>query len=198
MVPSCADLVVSEYFARIIYQIPGRGGFFADLSCDHQSIAELPAVVQSFLVYTTLMPSELFSAATLGLCTGLLSAGCIFAQGGEMTVREATATVAPTQWSVATDNPPCEIQVYLGRVNTTREAASCVRLCVDKSGLRSGQVASLEVYSREEKSGAWEKGAMPWAAWVDLDRQRGCAVFKNWSNNRFREARIVVGFKADQ
>jgi hypothetical protein len=129
----------------------------------------------------------------LALCLSFLAcAGCAMGQSADTDTLQAEARVAPTQWSATTDNPPCELQVYLGRVNSTRDASSCVRLCINAAALGRRAATVLEVYSREE-GGTWAKGAVPWAAWTDLDRARGCAVFKNWSNNRFREARIVVG-----
>ena len=103
---------------------------------------------------------------------------------------EATALVPPTMWSVSIDNPPCQLQVYIGRLNTTREAASCKSLCVD-APVNGGQPIRLRMLSREE-GGTWQEGAVPWAAWEADPKRSECATFKNWSNNRFREARIVA------
>lgn len=133
--------------------------------------------------------------ANLGFWLMSLAAG-LFAQNNTESVREATAKIGPTEWSVSSNSPPCELQVYVGRVNTTREASSCVRVCIDRTGLPSAaKVISLDVYSREEHADQWLRGALPWSAWEQQDQERGCAVFKNWSNNRFREAKIVVNLR---
>jgi hypothetical protein len=108
--------------------------------------------------------------------------------------REATAIVPPTQWSVTINSPPCNLQVYIGRVNTTRESSSCVVVCVDPRSLPSGtQILSIKLFSREEGAN-WQEGAVGWAAWEQVNTKQGCAVFKNWSNNRFREAKVLAVF----
>jgi hypothetical protein len=109
--------------------------------------------------------------------------------GAGAQAREVVKRVPPTMWSVSGDDPPCELQVYIGRINATREAASCVRLCPPKSALDSDAVR-VRRYSRDE-GGQWQEGAVPWAAWDDSGVS-GCAIFKNWSHDRFREARLVV------
>jgi hypothetical protein len=105
---------------------------------------------------------------------------------------EATVWVPPTQWSVSQSDPSCQIQVYVGRLNTTQNAASCRRVCIDKP--QGSKIALLELYSAEE-GGPWQAGAQPWSGWVDIDQERGCATYKNWSHNRFRRARVVAALQ---
>ena len=132
---------------------------------------------------------------TLVVIVGLVSAHVVLAQGAHGT-RERAAVIGPTQWSVGINDPPCALQVYIGRVNTTQDKASCLRLCADLSALPAGtSVVSMKLFSREER-GDWSEGAVPWSGWYQVDTGHGCAVFKNWSNNRFREAKVVVTYEA--
>lgn len=126
---------------------------------------------------------------------GFLScSACLLAQPTPV-IRERTSLVPPTMWASTKDNPPCELQVYLGRINTTRDASSCARLCVSRDGLApDARPSKIVLYSREEGQ-QWREGSLDWSAWEPPDLKAGCAVFKNWSNNRFREARIAVLFQ---
>ncbi len=109
--------------------------------------------------------------------------------------REAGAVIGPTQWSVTINDPPCALQVYIGRLNTTQDKASCHRICVNLTDLPVGtKVTTIKLFSREER-GEWFEGAVPWGGWDQADSARGCAVFKNWSNNRYREAKVVVTYE---
>jgi hypothetical protein len=115
--------------------------------------------------------------------------GFSFAQSKTAT-KEVLALVGPIQWSATINDPPCALQVYIGRVNTTQNKSSCRRLCIEPESL-GGKLVDLKLFSREE-GGQWYEGAQPWSAWEQVDLAKGCAVYKNWSNNRFREARIVL------
>ena len=102
---------------------------------------------------------------------------------------EVVARVPPTMWAATGDDPPCQLQVYIGRINTTTDAASCRQLCA--SAVSSTFRGRLRMYSREE-GGVWQEGAVPWARWEESVDRPGCAVFKNWSHNRYREAKVVA------
>ena len=124
-------------------------------------------------------------AGLVCVCVVLLNTPvAVVGQASEVVVR-----VPPTMWTVAQDNPPCQLQVYIGRVNTTQDAASCRRVCVPRAALPSN--FRLRKFSRDE-GGSWQEGAVPWAAWEESIEHPGCAVFKNWSHNRFREAKVVA------
>lgn len=114
---------------------------------------------------------------------------CVTLSWAQTNTKEITTLVGPTQWSVSSNEPACALQVYIGRINTTLEASSCKRVCVDLNSVSGARILQLRLFSREE-AGEWVEGAQPWSAWVQVDSAKGCATYKNWSNNRFREIRL--------